>query len=171
MSSNLFDAAPAAIQQNMIRDVQAMVRHETGRTIDADRAEQLARTLLARAKSREALYHVSTDRLRRLVEDDAERHHATRKTSTEKRTYQYRAVVVGKGLLLGGTKRHVSSWFKTKKEADDWAWAISTGNEAAGRSIALITIERRHGGMVELTAYPGPLTRAIKWAPAGKVKS
>ena len=76
------------------------------------------------------------------------------------RSYQYRAIVVGSGVLLGGTKRHVSSWFKTKKEADDWAWAIVTGNQAADRDIAFVTIERRHGNVVE----------SIKWAHAGEVE-
>lgn len=90
--------------------------------------------------------------------------HATRKKlgrpPTAKRDYQYRAVVVGKGLLLGGTKRHVSSWFRTKQEADDFAWAISTGNEAVGRKIAFVTIERRHDGVIE----------TVKWAHAGEVE-
>ena len=77
-----------------------------------------------------------------------------------KRNYQYRAVVAGTGLLIGGGKRHESSWFDTKKEADDWAWAISEGNQAAGRSIAYVSIERKHNGIVEL----------IKWAHADKVE-
>jgi hypothetical protein len=77
--------------------------------------------------------------------------HATRK-STARRPYQYRAAVVGKGLLIGGGKRHVSSWFNTKKEADDWAWTIKEGNEAAKRPVAFVTIERRDGNAVELVS-------------------
>jgi hypothetical protein len=77
-----------------------------------------------------------------------------------RRDYQYRAVVVGKDLLIGGTKRHVSTWFKTKKEADDLAWAISEGNQAARRAIAYVTIERRHGKIIEM----------VKWAHAGEVE-
>lgn len=76
------------------------------------------------------------------------------------RSYKYRGVVVGKGLLLGGAKKHVSSWFNTKKEADDWAWAIATGNEAAKRPVAFVTIERRHGNVIE----------HVKWAHAGEVE-
>jgi len=66
--ANLFDTANPAIQQNMLRDVQEMVRHETGRSIDEGQAARLARTILGRAKSREALYRVSTARLRGLVD-------------------------------------------------------------------------------------------------------
>lgn len=79
----------------------------------------------------------------------------------KRRAYQYRAIVGGKGLLLGGTKRHASSWFKTKQEADDWAWAIHEGNEAVGRSVDYVTIERKHGGVVE----------HVKWAHAGGVEA
>jgi hypothetical protein len=77
-----------------------------------------------------------------------------------KRSYRYRGIVVGKGILLGGGKKHVSSWFHTKKDADDWAWAITTGNEAAGRPVAFVTIEKRHGGVTE----------HVKWAHAGEVE-
>lgn len=87
------------------------------------------------------------------------RQHATKKKPF-RRSYQYRAVVTGKGILIGGGKRHVSSWFDTKKEADDWAWAVSEGNQAAGRSIAFVTIERKHDNVIEL----------IKWAHAGEVE-
>ena len=68
------------------------------------------------------------------------------------RNYQYRAIVVGKGLLIGGGKRHASSWFRTKKEADDWATAVREGNEASRRPIAFVTYERRRGGVIELIA-------------------
>lgn len=84
--------------------------------------------------------------------------HATK--SPAQRSYQYRAIVAGTGLLIGGTKRHVSSWFPTKKEADDWAWAISTTNQAARRAVAYVTIERRHGSVIE----------TVKWAHAGEVE-
>ena len=80
---SVFDTAPPAIQQNMIRDVQEMVRHEAGRSIDAEQAEQLARKLLARAKSREALYRVSSARLRSLVDALAGGHHATKKSPAQ----------------------------------------------------------------------------------------
>ena len=66
--ANLFDTASPAIRQNMLRDVQEMVRQETGRSIDEGQAAQLARTILGRAKSREALYRVTTARLRSLVD-------------------------------------------------------------------------------------------------------
>jgi hypothetical protein len=59
---------------------------------------------------------------------------------------RYRAVAVGKGLLLGGVKTHASSWFKTKKEALDWVYAIRTGNESAGRKIDHVTLERKGSG-------------------------
>jgi len=85
VKSNLFDAAPTAVQQNMIRDVQEMARHETGRELDEDQAHELARRLLARATSRESLYRVSTARLRSLVEKIAgsARHHATKKSPAQ----------------------------------------------------------------------------------------
>jgi hypothetical protein len=76
------------------------------------------------------------------------------------RSYQYRAIVTGKGILIGGVKRHASSWFNTKKKADDWAWAIATGNQTAGRTVAFVSIERRHGKVIEL----------VKWAHAGEVE-
>jgi hypothetical protein len=66
-----------------------------------------------------------------------------------KRGYKYRGIVVGKGLLIGGVRRHASSWFDTKKEADDWAWAISAGNEQSGRPVEFVTIERRRGGVTD----------------------
>lgn len=78
--ANLFDTASPAIQQNMIRDVQEMARYEAGHTVDELQAAQLARKILARAKSREALYHVSTARIRQLV-DELEARHATKKKS------------------------------------------------------------------------------------------
>src|SRR5271154_696320 len=82
------------------------------------------------------------------------------KDHATKRNYQYRAIVTGTGLLIGAVKRHASSWFDTKKEADDWAWAISDGNQAARRPIASVSIERKHNGIVEL----------IKRAHAGKAE-
>ena len=85
---------------------------------------------------------------------------AARAYARAKRNYQYRAIVAGTGLLIGGGKRHASSWFDTKREADDWAWAISESNQAAGSSIAYVSIERKHNGIVEL----------IKWAHAGEVE-
>lgn len=81
VKGQLFDGAPPAVRENMIRDVQEMVRHETGRTIDEADAAQIARTILARAKTREALYRVSTARLRDLVEELGGSHHATKKTT------------------------------------------------------------------------------------------
>lgn len=91
---------------------------------------------------------------------EGKRLHATK---ASKRRYQYRGVVVGEGLLIGGTKRHVSSWFDTKKEADDWAWAVSEGNETAKRPISTVTIERRAGHL------PG-IIETVKWAHAGEVE-
>ena len=76
------------------------------------------------------------------------------------RDYKYRAVVgaKGKGLLIGGTPRHASSWFDTKREADDWAWAIHEGNQG---KVAYVTIERRRrDGVVE----------TVPWAYAGEVE-
>jgi hypothetical protein len=71
-----------------------------------------------------------------------------RKKSLDKKQ-KYRGIVVGKGLLIGGVRRHASSWFDTKKEADDWAWAISAGNEQSGRPVEFVTIERRRGGVTD----------------------
>jgi hypothetical protein len=93
--ANLFDTASPAIQENIIRDVQEMVRRETGRTIDHDQAINLAREILARAKSREALYRVSTARLRRLVSDLSRVDHATIKKTPAQLDREI-AQVVGK---------------------------------------------------------------------------
>lgn len=71
---------------------------------------------------------------------------------------QYRATAVGKGPLLGGVKRHVSSWFDTKKEANDWLMAIVEGNKAARRVIDFVTIERRDANGIEVVKIStGPL--------------
>jgi len=92
---------------------------------------------------------------------ETEKHHATKKGhAAGAREYQYRAIVGGKGILLGGVKRHASSWFKTKKEADDWAWAIHEGNQSVGRTVDYVTIERKHGGVVE----------HVPWAHAGEME-
>lgn len=94
--------------------------------------------------------------------------HATKRGVTRaSQGTQYRGVVVGKGLLLGGGKRHVSSWFKTPKEADDWAWAINAGNQAAKRPVALITIEKLQDGVVK----PVNVIDPVKWKYAEKIGS
>jgi hypothetical protein len=60
-----------------------------------------------------------------------------------RRHQQYRAIVVGKTVLIGGVKKHASSWFNSKKEMLDWVWAIRTGNESSGRKILAVWLEQR----------------------------
>lgn len=135
---------------------------ETGRTLiefwDEDVEQLLEDGFLNRKNLHRSLYDYAVH-LGMIKASSSKSVHATKKTPS-KRDYQYRAVVVGKGLLIGGGKRHTSSWFNTKKEADDWAWAIVEGNQAARAAVAFVTIERRHGKVVEL----------IKWAHAGEVE-
>jgi len=49
---------------------------------------------------------------------------------------RYRGYLIGETLLLGGVRSVTSSDFKTKKEANDWLWAMKQGNTEAGRKIA-----------------------------------
>lgn len=80
--ANLFDSASPAIQHNMLRDVREMVHHETGESLDEEQAVEIARKILRGAKSREALYRVSTVRLRRLIDAlpaRARRAHSTKR--------------------------------------------------------------------------------------------
>lgn len=65
--ANLFDSASPAVQRNMVADVVQMAKTECGVSLDARRAEKVARRILSGARSREALYRVSTARLCKLV--------------------------------------------------------------------------------------------------------
>lgn len=56
---------------------------------------------------------------------------------------QYRAIVVGDGILIGGMRRHVSSWFDNRADVNAWAQAIKEGNVDSGRKVASVTIEAR----------------------------
>lgn len=138
--------------------------------VDVTVGRDLVKTLYETATTSKAAINKAKHKLRGAVSSAGafkfkatkvdEKDHAAKKKTSAKRNYQYRANVTGTGLLIGGGKRHTSSWFDTKKEADDWAWAISEGNQAAGRPIAFVSIERKHNGVTEL----------IKWAHAGEVE-
>jgi len=59
---------------------------------------------------------------------------------------RYRAWIEGKTGLLGAIPpgyRHYSSWFKTRKEADGWLYAVKSGNRRAGNKIAHSGIETK----------------------------
>lgn len=64
---NLFDTASPAVQRNMVNDVIAMAERECRTTIDAEAAERIARRILTGARTRDALYRVSTARMCKLV--------------------------------------------------------------------------------------------------------
>ena len=55
----------------------------------------------------------------------------------------YGEVKAEKGLLLGGTKRHISSYFDTRKEATRWTEVIVQGNQEAGRKVGKTTVIER----------------------------
>lgn len=64
---NVFDAAPPAVRENMIRDFQKMAAEECGQMVSYWDAERLVRRVLRGKKSRESLYHLSSKRLCAIV--------------------------------------------------------------------------------------------------------
>jgi hypothetical protein len=49
---------------------------------------------------------------------------------------EWRAVVYSlEGFLLGGVKRHASSWMTERRDAFDWGWTVRDINRQAGRDV------------------------------------
>lgn len=58
---------------------------------------------------------------------------------------RYQAYLIGEGLLLGGVKTHVSSWFTSKAKAQKWLATVKYGNRAVGRVVARSGIIEKKG--------------------------
>ncbi len=53
----------------------------------------------------------------------------------KKKTIYYGEITAGKGLLLGGVKKHTSIGFQTKQEAENWLYQAKQANQDAQRDM------------------------------------
>lgn len=66
---NVFFNCSIAVQENMIRDVQTMIKQECNKTVNGLQARSIAITILKRKKDRGALYRITRKRLCKLADN------------------------------------------------------------------------------------------------------